>query len=133
MNDLTNEDRIKLMYKNFGEGNLPAVVAAFDMDVVWLRSGAPDIPFSGTFTGIDGMTKMLTLIQQTIRLKHFTPIKFCCNEDTVVVLGHDEAEIIATGKTYQTDWVQSFTFRDGKIIHAQVYMDTLAVMKAINP
>ena len=133
MNDLSNEDRVKSMYKNFGEGNMPAVIAAYDKDVIWLRSGAPDIPFSGTFTGIDGMSKMLTLIDQTIKLKHFIPKIFCSNDDTVVVLGHDEAVIKATGKTYQTDWVQSFTFRNGKIIHAQVYMDTLAVMKAINP
>lgn len=129
---MTNEEIVKTLYKNFGEGNMQAVMEAFDPNIVWLRSGSPDIPFSGTFTGIEGMKTMLTLIQQTIRLKHFSPQKFCSNEDTVVVLGHDEAEVIATGKTYSSDWVQSFTFRNNKIIHVQVYMDTLAIMKAIS-
>ena len=133
MNNITNEEIVKALYKNFGEGNMSAVMQAFDKDVVWLRSGAPDIPFSGTFTGIEGMTKMMTIIQQTIKLKHFIPQKFCSNEDTVVVLGHDEAEVISTGKTYHSDWVQSFTFRNSKIAHVQVYMDTLAIMKAIRP
>lgn len=133
MNNISNEDIVKLMFKDFGEKNLAGVASAFNKDVVWIRAGAPDIPFSGTFNGMEGMTKMLTLIQETIELKHFTPIKFCTNKDTVIVLGHDEAVVRATGKTYQTDWVQAYTFKDTKIILAQVYMDTLTIAKAFQP
>jgi ketosteroid isomerase-like protein len=49
------------------------------------------------------------------------------------VLGHDIAEVIATGKTYSTEWVQAFTFKDGKIIHVQVYIDTKLIADAFLP
>ncbi len=133
MGHLSNEAIVKLMFKNAAEKNIPATISAFDKDVVWVRPGEPDIPFSGTFPGIDGMINMLTLIQQSIKLKEFIPEQYCSNDDTVLVMGHDEAEVIATGKTYHTEWVQLFRFRNEKIYHVHVYMDTLAVARAFKP
>ena len=36
--------------------------------------------------------KMLAIQNKTLKLKTFVPEKMCTNEDTVVVIGHDEAE-----------------------------------------
>lgn len=130
MANFSNEAIVKLMYKNFAEKNMEAVFTAFDKDVVWLRPGSPVIPFAGTFRGYEGLGKMFTLIGQCIQIKSFIPQKFCSNENTVTVLGTDTAEVIATGKTYTSDWVQAFTLKEGKIIHTQVFMDTLVIANA---
>jgi ketosteroid isomerase-like protein len=129
----TNEEVIMQMYKDFAEKNIPAVLALFDKDVVWERAGAPDIPFAGKFSGTQEMLKMFAITNDSIEVKSFVPVKFVSSGDTVVVLGHDEADVKPTGKTYKTEWVQAFTFKDQKIIHVQVYLDSLNIAKAFQP
>ena len=128
----TNQQIIEQMYRNFVAGNVAALLSIFSKDIIWTRPGAPFIPFSGTFTGIDEVVEMFEIQNQTLKLKVFIPDKFCSNEDIVVVIGHDEAEVIETGKTYSEDWVQAFTFKDGKIIYVQVFMDTKVVADAFS-
>jgi len=130
MDNLSNQQIIEQAYNNYAKGNMSAVLSCFDKDVIWERPGAPFIPFSGIFKGIDEVTKMFAIQATSLSIKQFLPEKICTNEDTVVVLGHDTADVVATGKTYSTDWVQSFTFKEGKIIHVQVYLDTKTVADA---
>ncbi len=130
MDNLSHVDLVKQMYKNFAEGKIADVLACYDKDVVWERPGYPEIPFSGTFTGLEGMKKMLGIINETVNLKGFTPEKFVNDENTVVVLGQDEALVKLTGKTYHTHWIHSFTFNENKITHVRAFIDTLALAKA---
>jgi len=130
MDNATNQQIIELMYRNYAAGNMSAVLSAFDKDIVWVRPGAPFIPFSGIFKGVEEVTKMFAILATTLTIKTFLPEQICTNDDTVVVLGHDTAEVIATGKTYSTEWVQAFTFKDGKIIYVQVLLDTKTVADA---
>ncbi|MEO8820998.1 MAG: nuclear transport factor 2 family protein [Ginsengibacter sp.] len=125
-----NQQVIEQMYKDFGSGNIPSVLSAFSKDVVWKRAGAPFIPFSGTFTGIDEVMKMFKIQDENLKMKSFVPQKFCTNEDSVVVIGHDEAEVKPTGQSYAADWVQAFTLQDGKIVEVKVFMDTKVISDA---
>ena len=130
---MDNLQIVKEVYRLFGERNIPAVLSYFDNEIEFVRPGNADIPFAGTFRGIDGMIKMFTLISQSIRLKAFTPEKFFSDENKVIVLGSDTAEVITTGKSYTSTWVQAFTLNDSKIVHVQVYMDTLTIANAFHP
>lgn len=129
---MDNLQIVKEVYRLFGERNVPALISYFDNNIEFVRPGNADIPFAGTFRGHDGLIKMFTIISQSIRLKEFIPEKFFTNDDMVVVLGSDTAEVIATGKSYTSTWVQAFTLKDGRIIHVQVYFDTLNIGKAFH-
>lgn len=133
MDNLSNQQILEQTYRNYAEGNISAVLSSFDKDIVWVRPGAPSIPFSGIFKGIEEVTKMFAIVATTLTIKTFLPEKICTNDDTVVVLGHDTAEVIVTGKTYSSEWVQAFTFKDGKIIYVQVYLDTKTIADAFLP
>ena len=124
---------IQQMYRNFSEKNMTAVLSCFDKDVVWIRPGEPEIPFSGVFKGMEGLVKMFTIVAQTVKIKSLIPKRFLCNDDVVVVIGEDAADVIATGKSYTSEWVYVYTFKDEKIIHVQVYIDTLEIAKAFQP
>ena len=124
---------IQQMYKDFGAGNMDAVLSAFDKDVVWVRPGEPYIPFAGTFNGIEGLAKMFGIISRTIRINGFHPKKLMGHDDTVVVIGTDEAHVIDTGKSYVSDWVYVYTLMNKKIIHVQVYLDSLLLSEAFRP
>lgn len=130
---MDNVQIVQQVYKYFGEKNVPAILSLFDKDVVWERPGAPDIPFSGTFNGHEGLIKFFTLVGQSVKISEFSPKEFLSNEDTVAVIGDDEAEVISTGKKYITHWIQTFTLKDGKVIHGRVYIDTLQIARAFQP
>jgi ketosteroid isomerase-like protein len=130
---MDNVQIIQQVYKDFGAGNVAGVLSFFDNDVEWVRPGEPDIPFSGTFKGIEGIGKFLSLVAQNVRIKEYYPKQFLSNNDTVVVIGEDTAEAIPTGKSYTTHWVQEFVLRDGKIIYGRAFIDTLQVAKTFKP
>ena len=121
---------IQKMYKDFGAGNMESVLSIFDNDVVWVRPGEPYIPFAGTFTGIEGLAKMFGIISKTIKIKGFHPKEILAKGDTVVVIGADEADVIATGKSYLSEWVYVYTIKNKKITHVQVYLDSLLLSEA---
>lgn len=129
-NNMDNQQIIEQMYRDFADNNLPAVLSVFSPEITWVRPGAPFIPFSGNFSGLDQVIKMFQLQNESLKMKSFVPSKICTNDDTVMVMGHDEAEVVQTGKTYAADWVQAYTFKDGKIIQAQIFMDTKMIADA---
>lgn len=128
-----NQQIIEQMFMDYSQGNMAAVIACFDKDIVWERPGAPFIPFSGTFTGLEEVTKMFAIQASNLTIKTFLPKLFCTNEDTVVILGHDTCDVIPTGKTYSTDWAHAYTLKDGKIIHVMVYLDSKTIADAFLP
>ena len=130
---MDNIQIVQDVYKNFGQGNVPGILAHFDKDVVWMRPGAPDIPFCGTFNGHEGLIKFLTLVSQTIKVNSFAPKQFLGNGDTVVAMGEDTAQVISTGKSYSTHWIQVFILKDQKIVEGRAYIDTLQIAKAFQP
>ena len=130
MSEQSNLEIIKQVYRDFGDAKIHEVIKYFDPEVVVFRPGAPVIPFSGTFKGIEGLSEMFQLTSQHILLTSFLPEKFCNNEDMVVVMGTDAAEVLTTGKTYTSEWVQAFSFRNKKIFRIQVYWDTAPIIKA---
>jgi ketosteroid isomerase-like protein len=123
---------VREVYRLFGERNIPALLSHFHKDIEFVRPGNADIPFAGTFKGTEGLIKMFTIINESIKLKAFTPEKFFTNENMVVVLGSDTAEVISTGKSYTSTWVQAFTLKDDKIDHVKVYLDTLTIAAAFH-
>jgi ketosteroid isomerase-like protein len=50
--------------------------------------------------------------------------------DTVVVLGHERLRVPATGREWNTGWVQVHTVRDGAICRFREYTDTAAIAAA---
>lgn len=130
---MDNIQIVQDVYKNFGQSNVPGILAHFDKDVVWMRPGAPDIPFSGTFIGHEGLIKFFTLVSQSIKVNSFIPKQFLGNGDTVVVIGEDTAQVISTGKSYSTQWIQLFILKDQKIVEGRAYIDTLQIAEAFQP
>lgn len=133
MDNLSNLEIVQQVYKDFAVGNMQAVLSHFDKEVEWVRPGYPEIPFSGKFKGFEELGKMFSLVGQNIRIKSFLPKKFLSNNDTVAVIGEDKADVIATGKSYLSEWVYVYTLKNSKIVFVQVYLDTLELSEAFKP
>lgn len=129
---MTNLQIVQKMFMDFSKGDLPAVFASMTDDIVYIEPGAPDIPFGGTFKGKAGVQEMFGIEHQTIKLLTFHPLTFIAQNDLVVVLGNDSAQVLATQKTYYTEFAMVFWVENSLIKQVQVYMDTLAIAKAFS-
>lgn len=52
--------------------------------------------------------------------------------DTVIVVGHEEGKILATGKPYHVQWVQIFTFVGNQVARARQIFDGIEKCGAAN-
>lgn len=124
---------IQQLFTYYGQKNIPAFLSLFSPDAVWTEPGITDnIPYAGSFTGIDGITKLLTILSQSLHIKSFVPNLFLADGDNVAVFGDNDAEVISTGKSYSTKWVYLFTVQNGKVTRLQVFMDTLVIANAFS-
>jgi uncharacterized protein len=126
----TNTQIIEELFANYGKQDIPAVLAAMADDITWVEPGAPGVPFGGTYKGHTGVLEMFKKEGEMVKVTSFTPETFFAHDNMVVVLGADSANVIATGKSYTTEWTMAFTLNGGKITQVQTYMDTNAVAKA---
>lgn len=127
---MDNIEIIGQLYKNFSEGKIEEVLGAFHPDIICIRPGEPDIPFAGTFHGIEGLIKMFTSIEHNIKITFFKINQISCQDDKVIVLGEDAADVLSTGKSYTSDWVYVYTIKNDKITHLRIYLDSLELARA---
>jgi uncharacterized protein len=70
------------------------------------------------------------VLAETLETQQFEPRQFIAQDDTVVVLGHERHRVKSTGRSYEGEWVQVFTLRDGKVVKYREYFDTAGALTA---
>ena len=125
-----NLEIIRRLFAFYHKGDMKAMMSFFTSDAIWIEPGDYSIPYAGVFEGITEIQRMLGIIAQHLRMISFQADSFCANENIVTAIGSNEAEVIATGKIYKTDWVYVFTLVNAHITNVQVYMDTQAISVA---
>ena len=115
---------VRSVYENFGQGDIPAVLAALDPGVEWVESPQAFLPFAGVHRGPQAVAEgvFATVMQHFVEFS-VVPERFHDAGDVVVVEGR------ATGRTpagsvldAPASWV--WTVRDGLITANHNYHDT---------
>ena len=132
MSESSNEAVVRGVYQSFLEGDLQGVLDALTEDVEWTWYGPAEIPLAGTWKGRDGAAQWFGLLAETVEIGRFNPdeFEFVAQGDTVVVRGYEEGTIKPTGRTYEQQWVQFMTIKDGKIARFRQFPDTAMVAAA---
>lgn len=130
MAEQQNLQTIRDAYAAFVRGDIAGVLAHLSDDVVWETQGPSQIPYAGVFHGKDGVSKFFQILGQTEDVQAFEPERFFADGDMVVVLGRYAARVKANGNDAKTQWVHTFTFREGKIAKYCEYLDTAAFAQA---
>lgn len=131
MNSEKNVQVIQQLYTAFGQGDLPAILGLLDPAVDWQFVGQPeDVPHAGQRHGHDEVAQFFTIIGQTVEVQSFEPREMRAIENGAVVLGHSQAQVKRTGRTFATDWIHLFDLRDGKITRMREFYDTATMAAA---
>jgi ketosteroid isomerase-like protein len=122
---MTNGERVKSLYEAFGQGDVPAVLGAFDSRIEWREADnfryADRNPYVGPIAVAEGV---FGRIAAEIDSFSVTPERIADAGDTVLSEGRYRGTVKATGKTVSVQFAHVWRFRHGKVIAFQQYTDT---------
>ena len=127
-----NTKTIQDAYAAFGRGDIAALLAMLDDEVVWsaLHGSSSKVPTAGDWRGKAGAQEFFQRLGGAATFQAFEPREFIAQGDTVVVLGHYEATVNTNGRKFASDWAMVFTLRNGKVVRFREYADSAAVNAA---
>jgi hypothetical protein len=121
-----NVTAVSEMYANFVKGDVPAVLAALDANVVWNEAEGNALADGNPYIGPDAVLKgVFERVVAGYENFTFTDIKLhnMENEQVLATLRY-KGKVKATGKSIDAQAAHLWTFKDGKAISFQQYVDT---------
>ncbi|MEX2612098.1 MAG: nuclear transport factor 2 family protein [Gaiellaceae bacterium] len=117
------------------EGGLLARSSLYDLvadDVEWYVLGSPDVlPWAGTFRGRGGVRRWMETLDEHMEYERFELLELFADGDTVIeiVLAGGHARV--TGRSFESEVVRIWTFREGKAVRVRSFYDTGAYARAL--
>ena len=136
MSEKENVDVIKRMFEAFGRGDIPTVLGMLADDVKFqspvTRVEHVEISWSRPRKGREEVAQFFKELTEKVQPEPFEVLETTAQGDKVVVEGRNKGSVRFTGRTYEHDWVMTFTLRNGKITSLQHYYDTADVSIAFH-
>jgi uncharacterized protein len=118
-------------YEAFGRGDMAALAEVMAHDIEWVNPGDPaDDPNAGTFKGKEAVLGWFGGLASTLDFTTFEPREFIAQNDKVVSTVYAEATARDTGRALVNHEAHVWTFRDGKLVRVEIYLDTAAAAAA---
>jgi ketosteroid isomerase-like protein len=131
MSEQENVAVVQRAYQAILEGDTSAAGQLLTDDVVLVSPGPKDlVPWAGEYHGPGGVLQYYTALSQGVEMTGMKLRELIAQGDKVVALGEHTGRVRATGRSYDLNWVQVFTVREGKIAAWDVYHDTYLVAEA---
>ena len=124
MSELENTQLVQQAYRDFQNGDIPALLDALSEDVEWVVPEIEGVPGRGTWRGPEQVGEFFRVLSDTQEPRQLELREFVAQGDKVVVLGHYVWHVKATGKEWESDFVHALSVRDGKVTRFQEYTDT---------
>ena len=119
-----NIQTVQQLYAEFGQGQIPAILARLSPDVAWVNAGPESVPYARQRRGVDAVQSFFGTLAANVDVQTFEPKEFFASGDRVVVLGAWSGRAKPTGKTFASEWTMAWTLRDGKVTSFRSYEDT---------
>lgn len=126
MSERENTQLVQQAYRDFQNGDIPALLDALSEDVEWVVPEVEGVPGRGTWRGPEQVGEFFRILSDTQEPRQIELREFVAQGDKVVVLGHYIWHVKATGKEWESDFVHALSVRDGKMTRFQEYTDTAA-------
>jgi ketosteroid isomerase-like protein len=114
---------VRSVYENFGQGDIPAVLAVLDPNIEWIEADYEFLPWRGTHRGPDQVAeKVFGGVQANFDEFAVVPVILHDAGDVVVVEGRAKGRT-KTGRTVDAAACWVWTVRDGKAVRNMNYHD----------
>ena len=125
---------VRNIYRDFGRGDIAAVLNVMDDAVEWNVSinwpdGPKRIPYAGRFNGRIGVAKCFAQLLDLVRPEpEIIPRQYIVNGSSVMVNGGEIRRVRASRQLTENRWSMVWTLREGKIVKFFLYEDTIGVL-----
>ena len=118
-----NVGRIQSLYQAAADGNLDQFKSHLAEDVSFRIVGATKVRFDRTANGVDAATELVK--NNFSRLEYQVPklISIVAQGDIVYIRGKEAGRFNGADSDYQLNWVQEYTFKDGKVVSFVQFLD----------
>ena len=99
-------------------------------DIDWEFQGPDAIPYTGSFHGREAVARFFTMIPDYVEALEFNVRQYLADGDVVIALGDEKMRVKSTGRTFEMEWADIYTFKNGKIARFREYTDTGAILLA---
>ena len=123
-------DVVRAHYEAIHQHDRAALMATLAEDVDWQVVGPATLPFGGPHKGRAEAQRFFSTVSGACEILEFAADRMVAEGDTVIVLGHERMRVRATGREWNTGWVQVYTVRDDVISRFREYTDTAAIAAA---
>jgi uncharacterized protein len=101
--------------------------------VEWYVLGSSDeLPWAGTFRGREGVRRWMETLDELMEYERFEPLEFFTDGDTVIEIVLAGGHARAIGRTFESQVVRIWTFREGKAACVRSLYDTGAYERALD-
>lgn len=128
--EATNVEKLQSLYQNVADGDLNAFIHELHEDIDFENVGPEEIPFVNEAHGPEEVGKALAYNFSLLEDQKPVVNSVIAQGDTVVVFAEEEGKFRETGRDYQMQWVQQFTFKNRKLIKFRQVLDSATLMKA---
>jgi uncharacterized protein len=117
------------VYEAFQSRDADTLRELFAPDIAVSQASA--LPWGGDYHGHDGAFTFLLKLVEHINSEVTTDSLFAAG-DHVVQTGHTRGNVVANGVPFDVPEVHVWEVRDGKVVRFQAYIDTPAMLDALN-
>ena len=119
------------LYAAFATGDIPALLARFDPDVVWNEAEGNRLADGNPYVGANAIVQGVFMRLMTQWSDFAVEVHEIVGGDEVVtMLGRYTGTSIASGKRLDVQALHTWWLRDGKVVRFQQMVDTLGLAAA---
>lgn len=116
-------------YASFAAGDIPAVLALFDEELVW--STLPSLPFGGTYRGPQGAAEFFAKLPQNFAELNVEPERYIDAGETIVVHGRHRGRTV-TDNAFEATFAHTWRWRGGKATSFTEIVDSATIAAALS-
>jgi ketosteroid isomerase-like protein len=125
---MSNIEIIQQVYDAFAAEDPARVLELCDAQCVITQDSA--LPWGGRHQGFDGLATFAAALGGTIHSVVTTDELFVAG-DRVIQYGRSRGTVLGNGATFDVPEVHVWTVRDGKVVAAEFYIDSVAMLHAL--
>ena len=123
-------------FARLGAGDIEKALALCSGDVEFINYKPLEgyntaMPWIGTFHGREATRASFERYVSVADVKLEELVSLTVEDDRAVGVVHEVAEVRATGKTFEIEFIQMLTVRAGKIVRWKSYTDPSPILKAL--
>lgn len=122
-------DTVRAIYDAIAEGDMAAIAARLAPDIRIEQT--PELPWGGVFEGLAGFAQFSKMLRTHIDSRIAVERMFEAGED-VVVIGRTIGQTKANAAPSEVAVAHVLSVRDTKVTHARYFIDTPAMLAALN-